>query len=35
MAKSHSYVGDEGEYIEVYSCSDPKCGNVWHHKPNV
>ncbi len=33
MAKNNSYVGSEGEYIEVYSCSDPECSNVWHHKP--
>ncbi len=33
MAKSSSYLGSEGEYIEVYVCSDLECDNVWHHKP--
>ncbi|MBO7538817.1 MAG: ogr/Delta-like zinc finger family protein [Prevotella sp.] len=34
MAKSSSRV-ESGEYIEVYICSDPNCGNVWHHKPKI
>ena len=36
MAKSGSYMEPgTGVYVELYTCSDPECGNVWHHKPDM